>query len=210
MWTLSETRTHLGNRLAEESTVFWSDDERDAAINHAQRLIATATHGVPATVTGPVSTGTNYLTTTGKVLGVYEHAGRVVGGPALSYAASMASANAIYPGWADAVGEPRWVMPAINESRVYLAPVPAVPVNVTVYVSVIPADVVGDSDPLFANATTMERYQGAVINLAAALLFLKERYEQDAERFWQLGLQEMQIAGTDSRRLPPMREAENG
>jgi len=203
VWTLSQARTHLSNRLAEESTVFWSSAQRDAAINEAQRFIAAVTRGVPLTASGAVDTTTRYLAISGKLLGEYPTAGRIAGGAALRYVPQEV-ADAIFPDWMTAVGMPRWVIPAPNESRVYLAPVPTTSLAVAVNVSILPADLSADGDALFADEVVMEKYQGALLNIAASLLLLKERYDQDAERFYQFAVQEMQAVGVDPARIPPL------
>jgi hypothetical protein len=203
MWNLSQARTHLGNRLAEESEVFWPATERDAAINEAQRFIAAVTKGVPLTLSGPVDSTTPYLTVSGKLLGEYPAAGRILGGAALRYA-NQRVADSVFPGWATAIGAPRWVIPAPHESRVYLAPSPITPMAVSVHVSVLPDDLAGDSDQLFGGELVMEKYQGALLNIAASLLLLKERYDGDAERFYQFAVQEMQAVGLDPASIPPL------
>lgn len=204
MWTLGQTRDRLRERLAEESTVFWGSDERDHAINEAQRFVAAVTRGVPLSITGPVDSLAPYLSLTGvKILGEYPAAGRILGGAALRYA-NQQIADTVFPNWTTAIGSPRWVIPAPHEDRVYLAPAPINPMAVTVQVSVLPADLSGDGDPLFGGVSVMEKFQGATLNIAASLLLLKERYDGDAERFYQFAVQEMQALGLDPASIPAL------
>jgi len=206
VWDLATTRTRLGERLAEESTVFWDATERDDAINDAQRFIAAVTRGVPQTLTGSVSQATPYLAVSGKLLGDYVTAGQVDGGRALGFTVQELADRA-YPGWRTAEGTPRWAVVAPDESRVYLTPTNTVADAVTVKVSVLPADLAADSDELFGGETVMEKYQGPLLSMAAAFLLLKERYDQDAERFYQFAIQEISALGVDPARIPPLREA---
>ena len=203
MWTLGQTRDRVRERLAEESTVFWSTGERDNAINEAQRFIAALTRGVPLTLSGPVATAQNYLTVAGKLLGDYPAAGNILGGASLRYA-NPQIADTVFPSWRTAIGSPRWVIPAPHESRVYLAPTPVNPMAVVVNVSVLPDDLVGDGNPLFGGVQVMEKYQGALLNIAISLLLLKERYDGDAERFYQFAVQELQTVGVDPASIPPL------
>ena len=209
MWTLSQARARLGNRLAEASTVFWPNTERDDALNEAQRFIAAVTKGVPLTLSGSVDVITPFLTVSGKLLGEYAAAGRVDGGRALSFI-PIEAADKIFPDWVNITGDPRWIIAAPHESRVYLSPVPALPTPVTVNVSVLPADLAGDTDELFAGVPVMEKFQGALLNIAASLLLLKERYDGDAERFYQFGVQEIQALGIDPASIPSMRGVTEG
>jgi hypothetical protein len=75
---------------------------------------------------------------------------------------------------------------------------------VVVNVSVLPDDLVGDGNPLFGGVQVMEKYQGALLNIAISLLLLKERYDGDAERFYQFAVQELQTVGVDPASIPPL------
>jgi hypothetical protein len=55
---------------------------------------------------------------------------------------------------------------------------------------------------VFNGEEVMEKYQGALLNFSAAMLLLKERYDGDAERFWQFAMQEMQMLGIDPAKIP--------
>lgn len=205
MWTLAQARERLGRRLAEVSTTFWDNTERNNAVNDAMRLIASLTRGIPEVVTGDVNTTTNYVTYTGTPVGEYVTAG-VADGSAMSVV-PMNIANAMYPEWRTAVGDPRWALVDTRESRVYIAPVPSTSVEVTVTVAVLPPELTVDNEPLFLGQASMERYQTALLNMAAAYCLLRERYDGDAERFWQFGIQELQMLGVEPNTVPPLREA---
>lgn len=204
MWNLNHIRERLKDRLAEESTVFWSASERDDAINDAQRFISAATHGVPLTVTEHVSEMQPYVPIAGhKLLGEYATAGWMAGNTLRALqGVSIQIANVLYPGWPQARGKPRWSIVAPDELRVYISPVPADPVAVSVKVSVLPADLALDSDVVFAGEQVMEKYQGPLLNLAVAYCLLKERYDGDAERFYAIAMQELSALGVDPARLP--------
>jgi hypothetical protein len=93
---------------------------------------------------------------------------------------------------------------AVNEDRVYLSPTSEAAVPVTVNVSVLPADLVGDNDQLYLGEETMEKYLNATINVAASILLLKERYDGDAERFYQFAIQDLQQLGVAPEEIPPI------
>lgn len=210
MWTLSEIRTRLSDRLAETGTNFWSNDERDRYINEAQRWVAAITKGFTGTVTGTVSSAVGggggggsdrFLSIGTKVLGAHDNAGYLDSGDALPLV-PIEVANVMWPGWRTAIGIPRHIIMDLQEKRVYVAPADATPRGVTIRVSVLPDDLVNDGDYLFANEPTMERYQGAALNYAACLALLKERYDGDAERFFQLAIADLQAQGIDPKDIP--------
>lgn len=205
MWNLSQIRTRVQERLAEESNVFWSVAERDSAVNEAQRFISSVTKGVPSFASDFVSTAAPYVSFTGKLVGEYATAGWVVdGGVRALNNVRVDQANITFPEWTQAVGTPRWAIIVPDEQRVYVSPTPAVPVEVSIKVSVLPNDLVDPTDELFNGEPVMEKYQGAVLNIAAALLLLKERYDGDAERFYQFAIQEMQAIGVSPADIPPL------
>jgi hypothetical protein len=142
---------------------------------------------------------------TGKLVGEYVSAGWVVGGgtQALNNI-RVDQANMAFPEWAQAVGTPRWAILIPDEQRVYISPTPVTPIEVSVKVSVLPDDLTDTTDELFNGEPIMEKYQGALLNIAAALLLLKERYDGDAERFYQFAIQEMQSLGVNPTEIPPL------
>lgn len=205
MWTLSEARTKLGERLAEESTVFWSETIRNNAINEAQRFISAVTRGIPQTLTGNVDDTTPYVTVTGTLLAEYVTSGRVDDGAALRPVA-MDVADTVDPDWRTRTGTPRWVVVDSGSDRVYVTPAPTTSTAITVNVAVLPADMTSDSEELFDGVSVMEQYQGALLNIAASLCLLRERYDGDAERFFQFAMQELQALGVDPARIPRLSE----
>ena len=207
MWNLSQMRTRLGQRLAETSTVFWGESEREGYINEAQRFVASITKGVPQEVSGTVDSDTPYLPVSGKPLGEYPSAG-VVDGRRVTFV-PIEVANAMDPHWGETVGSPRWLIFDPQFSRVYVSPKPYTAMTAEVAVSILPADLVNDSDELFGGAVAMEKYQGVVLNIAAALALLKERYDGDAERFYAFAVNELQSLGFRPAEIPPLREEPN-
>lgn len=205
MWTLSEARERLGRRLAEETATFWDTTERNNAINEAQRFIAAITKGVPQQLTGAVVTATPYLSITGKVVGEFTTSGRIDDGAALRPVA-IEVADVQDPNWRTRAGTPRWIVVDAGEERVYVTPVPSTSTDITVNVAVIPPDVTVDSTELFGGALVMEQYLGALLNVAASLCLLRERYDGDAERFFQFAMQELQALGVDPARIPKFGE----
>lgn len=203
MWTLTEARDRLGDRLAEASTVFWDVGVRNDAINEAVRFIAAVTKGVPTTITGNVDTTTPFVAVANAVAGDYATAGYVDGGEALRFV-PITSADIIFPGWRTYAGTPRWAI--VDSEAIYLSPVPSTSTAVTVKVAVIPDEVIVDSDELFLGEAVMEKYLGPMLNVAAALCLLRERYDGDAERFYQFAITQLQAIGTDPARIPSIEE----
>lgn len=209
MWTLAQARSRLTGRLGEVSTAFWSNQDRNDAINDAQRLVSAVTLGVPLTTTGTVNSTTPSVDIEGSVVGAYGTAGRITGGSALS-TIPISQADANFPGWRTYSGTPKWVVVDLGLSKAYLVPTPTSDTSVEVTVSVIPNDLTSDSDKLFLGVAAMERYLGALLNFAAFYCLLRERYDGDAERFFQLATQELQAVGADPRSIPSFKEVANG
>lgn len=203
MWTLAQARQRVTARVGEESTVFWSIEDRHNAINDAQRFIAAVTKGVPLTVTGTVEASKPYLEVNGNIVGMHGSAGRVVNGPALTMQA-IDVADLTFPAWRTYTGNPRWVILDTGNSRAYVAPAPKQQTEVEVVVAVTPAELTDDNDLLFSGVKSMERYQNALVNFAVAMLLLRERFDGDAERFYQFAVNELRDAGIDPTAIPPM------
>lgn len=204
MWTLATARDRVSSRVGEDSPVFWSETDRNDAINDAQRFIAAVTNGVPLTTAGTVDESAPYLEVAGSIAGMHGSAGRIAGGAALSMV-RIDVADMHFPGWRTYAGSPRWVIVDTGTSRAYLAPVPTSPTSVEVTVSVIPDDLTSDSETLFGGIESMSKYLGALVNYAAAMLLLRERFDGDAERFYQFAVQELVQAGVDPARVPPLK-----
>jgi hypothetical protein len=209
MWTFEHAVTRLTDRVAENSTAFWSSQERKNALNDAQRFIAAVTKGVPSTVTGTVDPNARSIPVPGKLVSEYPSGGTAgSGSDAVSLTVvPIGIANIIDPAWRSRIGTPRWVIVSPHEGLLHVTPVRATQTPVSVTVAVIPQDLVGEEDKLFGGESVMEKYQGALINIAAALLMLKERYDGDAERYWGFAVQEMQALGVNPAEIPSLRQA---
>lgn len=211
MWTLSEIRSKLSDRLGESSTTFWSDDERTDFINEGQRFVASLTRGIPSTVSGAVETSSPTLTLPGRTISGSATMGAIDGGRVLPVI-TVEQANMVSPNWRALVGRPIWFILDLVNAEARVSPVPSTSTNVSLTVSILPTNLSGDSDELFDGVDAMEQYQGVVLNIAASLALLKERYDGDAERFYQFAVQELQQLGVNPQDIPPFRQvvAQNG
>jgi hypothetical protein len=208
MWTLAELRTRLSDRLGEESVVFWDQTARDSYINDAQRFVASVTRGVPETVTGAVSTASTYLTLPDEILNAHAADGYVEGGDALT-TVGIETANLRSPNWRTFTGKkPEWLVLDLQGKRAYVTPIPRVTTTVYLTVSVFPDELTLTTDELFNGAAVMEKYQNATLQLAAMYALLKERYEGDAERYYQFAIQELQTMGINPNVIPPFQEVQ--
>jgi len=208
MWTLAEAKQRLSDRLGETSNVFWSEASRTAYINDAQRLIASVTRGVPETVTGTLSPTARSLSLPTKLLNAHPVAGHVVGGRALNVV-PLHMANATTPDWRTREGKsPEWFVLDLSNKLAYSYPTPKTGTQVSFTVSVLPDDISNDtpSEKLFNGAEIMERYQNPLLHLSACYALLKERYDQDAERYFQFFVQEMQTLGVNPNEIPTFQE----
>lgn len=206
MWTLAELRTRLSDRLGEESTVFWDQTARDSYINDAQRFVASVTRGVPETVTGAVSPSTPYLTLPEKILNAHAADGYVEDGDALTTIA-VETANLYAPNWRTFTGtKPEWFILDLQHRRGYVSPIPRSSATVYLTVSVFPDELTLTTDELFNGSPVMEKYQNATLQMAAMYALLKERYEGDAERYYQFAIQELQTMGVNPNVIPSFQE----
>lgn len=203
MWTLAEARDRVTARVGEASPTFWSVEDRNHAINDAVRFIAAVTHGVPLTVTGSVDTNTPYLEITGNMVGTYGSAGEIVGGAALTVV-PIDEADRKFPGWRTFTGRPRWIMLDTRTQRAYVSPVPQTPTTVRITVAVVPSELEDDSAELFFGNPSMEKYLGALVNYAVAILLLKERFDGEAERFYGFAVNELRDVGINPSRIPAL------
>jgi hypothetical protein len=204
MWTLSDLKTRLGERLAETGTTFWGDTERTSVLNEAQRLIAAITKGVPQTVTGTVNTTTPHVALPAQALDIHSDGSFITGGNALR-AVPKELLDRIDPRWRRRTGEEAiWIAVDTAAQRVYVVPQPTTSKTLNVVVAVLPDDMALDSDKPFDGHGPMEKYQGAIVQYATVLSLLKERYDQDAERFYGFFQREMQNLGVNPADIPPM------
>lgn len=206
MWTLLEAKERLADRVGEATTVttFWSDAERTDAINEAVRFIAAVTNGVPLTTTGEINSDTPYLDIAGNVTGMHGSVGRVTDGAALNIV-PITVADVTFPNWRTTLGTPRWVVLDTANSRAYLVPQPFQNTEIEVTVSVIPDEVSNEAHLLFNGNASMVKYLGAMLNVAASKLLLKERFDGEAERFFQSAIAELQSVGVDPTSIPSLK-----
>ena len=207
MITLGQARERVTERLAETSGVFWSEEARNRAINDAARLVATLTKGVTKTYSIPANNfahnfGNDILAGINHISASFVTGSSIVIVPAVSFTeASKVSRNfSFFAGSA-----PRWLVVDESNGTAFLRPIPPAPFpswNITA--NVIPAPVQNDNDNLFLGNSSMDKYITPTVLLACAYLLLQERFDGDAERFYQLGLQELTMLGVDSTTIPPL------
>lgn len=204
MITLGEARNRVTERLAETSGVFWTDSNRNRAINDAVRLVATVTKGVDETFTPDpgetrVDFGTSTLTGVNYVKAHYgEHTLPAVSADGVSVVNRLARGS---------VGlSPRWLVVDERNNEAFLHPTPASPLAWSVNAHVLPGIVTIDDDPLFLGKPNMDKFINPTILLACAYLLLQERFDGDAERFYQLALQELTMLGVDPTSIPPLQQ----
>ena len=208
MWTLGEARERLTGRVGEASTDFWTEQDRNDAINDAQRFISSVTHGVPVELTGDVDSTSPYLEVPYNLAGAYGFTGTVGSRAVITIPAGIV--DTIDPNLRNRVGPARWAVVDTSLSRVWVAPAPTTPTPARILVAVTPAALSSDADLLFMGNSSMSKYLGALINYAAAMLLLRERFDGDAERFYQIAVQELGSLGIDPSTIPPMPAAPQG
>lgn len=205
MRTLGEARADLTARLGELSTDFWSEADRNSAINDAQRFISAVTKGVYTEITGIVSSAARNVSVALPLLGSYSFSG-TVGDRAVS-AIPISVADAVTPSWRRDTGTPRWALIDAKNSCVWVSPAPSAPTTANLVISVVPPDLTSDGDVLFLGREYMGKYLNVVTNYAAAMCLLRERFDGDAERFYQLAVQELGSLGVDPGTIPNMPRA---
>lgn len=202
MWTLGEARERLTGRVGEVSTEFWTVKDRNDAINDAQRFVAVATRGVPITITGIVSNGSRYLNVPYAVAGDYAFSGTV--GDRAVTVVPVKVADTIDPRWRTRTGPARWVFVDAFASRVWVSPAPGYEVDAAITLAVTPPALLADNERLFLGNEAMSKYLGVVLNYAAAMLLLRERFDGDAERFYQIAVNELGVLGVEPGVIPAM------
>lgn len=204
MITLGEARERVTERLAETSGVFWTNSARNQAVNDAARLVATVTKGVDETFTPALNeTRVDFgASTLAGVNYVKAHYG-AHSLPAVS-ADEVSIVNRRSGG---KVGlAPRWLVVDERSNEAFLHPTPASPLAWSVDAHVLPGIVTVDSDPLFLGKPNMDKFINPTVLLACAYLLLQERFDGDAERFYQMALQELTMLGVDSNSIPPLQQ----
>ena len=199
MATLAEVRGMVTTRLAEESGVFWTIAARNMAINEAQRFIATVTKGVEVTLpaVGREADFPSYaLAGIRNSYGVYND----IRFPAIT----IDEANMIDPRWQRYNAPPRWMVVDERGHKAYIAPRPSPAVEWEAKLRVIPPSTTIESDQLFLGDVGMNKFLSPLVNLACAYLLLQERFDGDAERFYQFAIQDLLQLGVDLPTVPPL------
>lgn len=195
MQTFSQLRDDVTSLLAETSVAFWSTEDRNDALNRAQRHIAALAGGVPANISDSFSNATPY------VIVLDDDAIRMwpsqvmttANGRALNVIDSVA-ASRLDPQWATREGTPRWGVWDSGQTRLYFVPKPEVAagsVAVTFTIATMPAEMSGDDDYPFNDHPAFEQFQTALVNYAVGLALMKQHYDDDANRFLQLANAEL-------------------
>lgn len=205
MDNLEQLTTTLAHRLAEEGTVYWSAGERVHYLNESQRLIAKILGGIPVTYTlaetiSDLPVGwLNQFESSGYI--IHEVTGDELGSIRLLSAGEV---DRSWPGWRRQTVrlDPLWVVLDAAERKLHVVPPLKPNTHVRLNVGVLPFDMISGSDELFQGHSQFEPYTSVVVTLAASLALLKERYEQDAERFYASAMREMQLLGATPYSIP--------
>lgn len=206
MITLAEMRSRVTSMLAEESQVFWSQTERNRAINDAQKFIAALTQGVQVSILSSGPTSPSVYFGTYPVAGVKHAEGEWGTDSLVLPAIDIEAIRVIDRHWRREVPlPPRWIVVDAAASSVWLYPNPEIALRQywIAKLKVIPGDA-SDNDLLFSGAVSMEKFLVATALIACAYLLLKERFDNEAEKYYQMGVQELQILGVDSGSIPPL------
>lgn len=202
MWTLAEARARLSDRLSEDSTVFWSGEARNDYLNDAQRFIASLTRGIVFDVTGVVGVNNPFLPLPANVFNASPAQGYTATGRVLT-TVPIHQANLWDLHWRRHRSKtPMWVVTDFARRRAYVSPVPVPNMEIQVAVAVHADTLVNDTQLVFNGSGPMEKYQTVLLNIAAAYALLKERYDQDAERYYQFAMQELSALGVSPEEIP--------
>ncbi len=205
MWNFGQLKDRLADRLAEVSTVFWGEEDRKSYLNEAQRFIASITRGIPHTASDVVSPSIPYLILPERVLNAHIISGDDGLGNAMA-TIPINIANIVFPSWRTYVGIPSWFILDIANQKAYVHPIPRSARTMNITVSVFPDDMVDDVDYPFNNTSLMEKYQNVLLQIAATYALLKERYDGDAERYYQFAVGELNSLGVNPHDIPPFRQ----
>lgn len=231
MWNLGQARARVQDRLSETSPTFWDAANLNNYINDAQRLIAAITKGIPYNVTAqPINATTEFFSIPARTVGSHEDGFITSTGHEL-IEINRKDLKVVVPNWRRVTGgHPRWVSYDFSLRRAYVIPrgqteyllssdgtelldsggyALTAPMSYTVtgVLAVLPDDLSSDTQALFNAEVSMEKYQGALLNLSVTYALLKERYDNDAERFYQFFINSMQQLGVDPERIPSLRQA---
>lgn len=226
--TKADFEAELRDRLSEETPVFWENPEY--YINHAQRLVAAVTRGVSAQVSGTIDKDTHYISVPDDIIGIHDDGFYTSTGITLQVVPQR-DLQRVMPNWRRQYGNPKWVTIDYTAKRAYAVPVGGTDAELvdetlallldedanrlifdesftlTGHVAVLPTDVSDGTDTLFDDQRGMDKYLNATLNLATSIALLKERYDGDAERFYQFFTTELQALGVTPETIPDMQEA---
>lgn len=211
MVNLAQARRHFRDRVAEEGVEFWGEADVLRYLNLAQDFIASVTRGVSEEVTEQVGVGQSSFPLPARTLNAHQLSGYDADRGEAMGTISVADANLISPSWRRMRGHyPKWFILDIDNREAHVSPIPTRPVNVSLRVSVLPDPVSVDSDPLFNGQDVMDKYLNALINTAAVYAYLKERFDQEAERMYGFVVRELQDLGANPNSIPPFAEVARG
>lgn len=211
MVNLAQARRHFRDRVAEEGMEFWAEADVLRYLNLAQDFIAAITRGVSEEILTEVGEGQSSFPLPPRTLNAHQLSGFDADRGEAMGTISVADANLIAPSWRRMRGHfPKWFILDIDAREAHVSPIPASPVTVSLRVSVLPDEVVVDSDELFNGQAVMDKYLNTLINTATVYAYLKERFDQEAERIYGFVVRELQDLGANPNSIPPFAEVARG
>lgn len=211
MVSLAQARRHFRDRVAEEGVEFWADADVVRYLNLAQDYVASVTRGVSEDVESEVGVGQSSFPLPARTLNAHQLSGYDVERGEAMGSLSVADANLIAPYWRRMRGHyPKWFILDIGGRVGYVSPIPVRNTEVSLQVSVLPDPVGVDGDPLFNGQDVMDKYLNVLINTATLYAYLKERFDQEAERMYGFVTRELQDLGVNPNNIPPFVEVARG
>lgn len=208
---LSKIRNLIRDRVAEEGSEFWSDDNIKDYVNLAQNFIAKITRGVSEEVTEVIGGGTSKFPLPPETINSHQLSGYNADTGDSMGTLSAADANMISPAWRKLRGHrPKWFVLDLRNREAHVSPIPYDTYEVTLLVSVLPDDVALDNDEVFNGQEQLEIYLNPLVNLAVMYAYLKERFDQEAERMYGFVTRELQDLGVNPNSIPPFAEVSAG
>lgn len=208
---LSTIRALIRDRVAEEGSEFWSDENLKDYVNLAQRFLAKITRGVPEEVSHVVGRGTSKFSVAPDTINAHQLSGYNADTGDSMGTLSVSDANLISPAWRKLRGHrPKWFILDVQNKEAHVSPIPFDTYEVTITVAVLPQDVDVDSDEVFNGEDSMRIYLNALVNTAIIYAYLKERYDDDAERMYAQVVRELGDLGVNPNAIPPFVEVSAG
>lgn len=207
MTTLTKFRSLLRDRLAEEGNEFWADKALDSYANLAQNFIASVTRGVSELITEEVGGTVSTFSLPARTLNAHQLSGfDTESGEALG-SVPLHAANILSPSWRTLRGvRPKWVILDFDAKEGHVSPVPYRKRDIDLRVAVLPDPVEHSNDKLFNGLSVMDKYLNVTINMAAFYGLLRERFDNDAERFYGIAFKELIDLGVNPNDIPPFEE----